>query len=105
MGVVQYLTPDHPDSCMLGFVSLDGTVQSAGPQVTPVDDDSLTYLGDGVISFNISTMQTLEDQEGGTYQEWDMEPYKLSYQKDGLTVTFKVLAMTVRKPNLPRRLN
>lgn len=91
MGVVQYLTPDRPDFCMLGFVSLSGVVQSTGPQATPADDDSLTYLGDGIVSLNIFVTKTLEEQDGGTYQRMDMETYKLSYQKDGITITFKAL--------------
>ena len=57
----------------------------------PADDDSLTYLGDGIISLNIYITQTLEDQDGGTDQRMDPAPYKLSYQKDGVTITFKAL--------------
>lgn len=70
MGVVQYLTPDHPDSCMLGFVSLNGTVQSAGPQAQPADGDSLTYLGDGTASMNM-----IQEETGETYL------HKLTFSK------------------------
>lgn len=78
MGVVQYITPDHPDFCMLGFVSLNGVVQSTGPQATPADDDSLTYLGNGVISMNI-----IQEETGEPHQ------YKLSFSRNGTEIAYR----------------
>lgn len=78
IGVVQYLTPDYPDSCMLGFVSLNGVVQSSGPQATPADDDSLTYLGNGVVSMNM-----IQEESGEPYQ------YKLSFSRNGTEIAYR----------------
>lgn len=77
MGVVQYLSSDQPDFCMVAFVALDGTVYASGPQAQPAYDNSLTYLGDGAVSFQILTDASEQSQL-----------YQLTFHKDGTKVTF-----------------
>lgn len=91
MGVVQYLNSEEPETCWLGFVSTDGIVHSAGPQAQPADDDSLTYLGDGVVSFHLYVVSDVKGEAGVTDQHSEMQLYKLSYRKDGTDITFTAL--------------
>lgn len=92
MGVVQYLNPEHPQACMLGFVTTDGVVNSAGPQAKPADDDSLTYLGNGTASMNI-----IDEETGETYL------YKLTFSRtDSGTVCYTALdSRTEEETELP----
>lgn len=78
MGVVQYVRTEDPETCWLGFVSLDGIVYSAGPRVRPADDDSLTYHGDGTVSMNL-----LQEDTGEIY------PYQLTFQRTDSGVHYK----------------
>lgn len=78
MGVVQYLPPDKP-FCVLGFVTRDGVVyNNISPQVRPANDDSLTYLGNGVVSMNM-----IQEETGEPYQ------YKLSFSKNGIEIAYQ----------------
>lgn len=88
MGVVQYLNSEDPETCWLGFVSTDGIVHSAGPQAQPADDDSLTYLGNGVISMNI-----IQEETGEPYQ------YKLSFSKNGTEIAYRAWESLSQAPD------
>lgn len=88
MGVVQYLDSEDPETCWLGFVSTDGIVHSAGPQAQPADDDSLTYLGNGVISMNI-----IQEETGEPYQ------YKLSFSKNGTEIAYRAWESLSQTPD------
>lgn len=88
MGVVQYLNFEDPETCWLGFVSTDGIVHSAGPQAQPADDDSLTYLGNGVISMNI-----IQKETGEPYQ------YKLSFSKNGTEIAYRAWESLSQAPD------
>lgn len=88
MGVVQYLDSEDPETCWLGFVCTDGIVHSAGPQAQPADDDSLTYLGNGVISMNI-----IQEETGEPYQ------YKLSFSKNGTEIAYRAWESLSQAPD------
>lgn len=88
MGVVQYLDSEGPETCWLGFVSTDGSVYSAGPQAQPANDDSLTYLGNGVISMNI-----IQEETGEPYQ------YKLSFSKNGIDIAYQAWESLSQTPD------
>lgn len=88
MGVVQYLNSEDPETCWLGFVTTDGLVHSAGPQTQPAYDDSLTYLGNGVISMNI-----IQEETGEPYQ------YKLSFRKNGIETAYRAWESLSQAPD------
>lgn len=88
MGVVQYLNSEDPETCWLGFVTTDGLVHSAGPQAQPAYDDSLTYLGNGVISMNI-----IQEETGEPYQ------YKLSFSKNGIETAYRAWESLSQAPD------
>ena len=90
MGAVQYLSPDHPEACMIGFVSLDEFVFAAGPQAYPADDNSFTYLGDGTISMNMI-------QEGAS----DTYLYKLTFRRNGSDISYKAWSSLYQEETAP----
>ena len=61
------------------------------PTYTEADVQAAFHRSDAAKNATILDCVVAEDQDGGTDQRMDPAPYKLSYQKDGVTITFKAL--------------